>query len=220
MSHSLAYYKKKKPTVFVYVLSNNFTNYLRQVDKKEKGGSAIYLINCGIQCNNTVFDRCISSGGGGGAIYIMNSFDITNNATFEDVRFIQCKADFGGAIFISISSELFNISIIRCHFDSNEAVLMTKPRGENKHLYGGSAVYLMCRNLNVVNSTFSLNKGPSGAIKIYNLFNDNSKSIKLDQSENLISLIVPFYMLIKMKEIILMSLIVTSKENLKKVHII
>ena len=175
---------------YIYVILNNFTNYRRQKESdEEKGGSAIHLINCGIMCNKTLFDRCISPGGGGGAVYIVNSFEITNNATFEDAHFIQCKADYGGAIFISADSELFNITFTRCNFDSNEALLKTKSSGVKSHLFGGSAIYIMNQNLNAVNCTFSMNKGPGGAVKIYNLFSSNTKSIQLDQSESLISFI-------------------------------
>ena len=175
---------------YIYVISSNFTNYKQQKESDdEKGGSAIHLINCGIMCNKTLFDRCISPGGGGGAVYIVNSFDITNNATFEDAHFIQCKADYGGAIFISANSEFFNITFTRCIFDSNEALLKTKSSGEKSYLFGGSAIYIMNKNLNAVNCTFSMNKGPGGAVKIYNLFNTNTKKIKLDQSESLISFI-------------------------------
>ena len=89
--------------VYVYVLASYFSKYEQQED-----GSAIYLINCGIHCNSTYFTDCVSSSGGG-AIYINNSFEITNNATFIDDVFLRCKASYGGAVFICATSNLFDM---------------------------------------------------------------------------------------------------------------
>ena len=170
--------------IYIYVILNNFTNF-----RHDGNGCAIHLINCGIHCNNTVFIDCVSSSGGGGAIYINNSFSIENNATFIDVLFLRCKAVFGGALFISAYSNLFDIALTGCHFESNEALLYTQPKNENNHLFGGAAIYIMSRNINVVNCTFLLNKGPKGAVKIYNKFIDNISKRTLEENEHSISFI-------------------------------
>ena len=47
--------------------------------------------------------------GRGGAVYYRNSFEFVNNLTFVDLRFIECKAVCGGAVYIYSSSDNNNI---------------------------------------------------------------------------------------------------------------
>ena len=168
---------KENKFVYIFVLLDNFTGY-----KNESGGAAVHIINCGIHCNNTSFVDCVSTDGGGGAVYISNSLNIKNNMTFEDVTFLRCKASYGGAVFVWSTSEDFHINFIRCLFEKNKATVTKSPGGDNKHMYGGQALYLMCSNLYVVNSTFLLNKGPTGAVKVFNIAAENAKKNKLAKS--------------------------------------
>ena len=60
----------KKEQYYAFVVSFNFENY-----KQEEGDkSSVYLINCGLLCNNTEFIDCVTNSGGEGAIF---------NATFH-----------------------------------------------------------------------------------------------------------------------------------------
>lgn len=173
-----------KKLVYVIVLSDNFANY-----KQNEDGSAINLINCGLLCNNTKFFECVSFSGAGGAIYIKNSFDITNNATFINTSFSQCKASYGGAVYLSVDSGLFDISFNRCIFESNEALIKIRPTGQSNQLFGGDALYAICSGISIINSSFLRHKGGYGAIKIINHLNSNSKNILLERRGDPISFV-------------------------------
>ena len=179
LSNECKYSVDKERFVYVFVISSNFENY----QQEEGDGAAFHLINCGILCNNTDFIDCVTNSGGGGAVFINNSFEIKNNCTFINTTFLRCKASFGGAVFLSAQSTLFDISFNACHFESNKALLSKPPNGENSHFFGGQALFVICRGLNVCNSTFTLNRGPTGAVKIISIQNANSKSIQLSDDQ-------------------------------------
>ncbi|KAK8871920.1 hypothetical protein M9Y10_007666 [Tritrichomonas musculus] len=170
--------------VYIYVLSSNFTG-----EQEENSGGAINLINCGIHCNKTCFIDCVAKSGGGGAMHIKNTINNENNATFIDLLFLRCVADYGGAVYHYSDSDLFDVTFERCHFEKNKA-LLTKPssNGGNNYFFGGSALFLTCKNSLVLNCTFVRNLN-SGAIKIYNKFENNYKSIGLENNENKISIL-------------------------------
>ena len=68
-------------------------------------------------------------------------------------------------------------------------MLTKKPsNGINDYLFGGSALFLACKNSLVINCTFLHNKN-GGAIKIYDVFERNKKRITLENSENKISIL-------------------------------
>lgn len=171
--------------VYINVLSSNFTNYV----KKDDDGGAIHLINCGIHCNETVFVDCVSSFGGGGAIYINNTLDMQNKATFIDLMFLRCKASYGGAVFIYTTTDLFDISFTRCKFESNEALKHSPSNNEDKYFYGGNAVFLIAKKSDVINCSFVNNKGAGGSIKIYNKYEGNRKIEQLEENENTFSIL-------------------------------
>ena len=151
--------------IYIYVLSTNFTGY------KEGNGTAIHIVNCGIHCNDTKYIDCVTTTGCGGAIYIKNTQENVNNATFIDLLFLRCKANFGGAVFIHTTSDQFNISFIGCNFTSNEAFYKKSSNNKNTMFYGGGAIFLMSKGSSCVNCSFSHNKG--SAVKIYNNFDNN-----------------------------------------------
>ena len=138
--------------------------------------------------NNTSFIDCISHSGCGGAIYVNNSFNMINNVTFGNVVFLRCKDLAGGAVFVYEKSTLYNVSFVECNFTYNEA-LTTRPIISDKNfMFGGSALFLFCRQSIVFNCTFILNKGSNGSIKIHGKFDDNSGLITLNENEKLISI--------------------------------
>lgn len=70
----ISYFQKKciytadeEKIVYTIVLLSNFSSY-----SCEGNGSSVYLINCGLQCNDTTFINCVAKNRGGGAIYINN----------------------------------------------------------------------------------------------------------------------------------------------------
>lgn len=173
------YTANKKKLIYIYLLVSNFTNYEKDLD-----GSAVPLVYCGIHYYYTFYIDCVSHSGGGGAIYIKNTFDMINNATFINVSFINCSANYGGAAFIYSSSELFDVSFFNCYFESNKALAISSTDDKNKNLFGGNALFLICRQTNISNCTFVRNKGKAGSVKVYNKFDENSKSIHKLEEEN------------------------------------
>lgn len=167
------------------VISVNFTDF-----KKDGDGSCIHLINSGIYANQTCFIDCESTSktGGGGAIFINNSLSINHNVTFIDLYFLRCKAAYGGAVFLYSSSDQSNNSIIRCEFIKNEAFSKKSVNNEFNFLYGGSALFLMTKNTDILNCSFDHNRG-SSAVKMWNLFNEDKLSLLDNKVQHSISLI-------------------------------
>lgn len=76
------------------------------------------------------------------------------------------------------------ISIKRCNFISNQ--LLGKRDGIR--LYGGSALYLHTRSVDIENCQFTSNKGKGGAVKVVNTFDDtNGNGISLMQGSSIIN---------------------------------
>ena len=55
-------------------------------------------------------------------------------------------------------STIFSFMLVRCRFEFNEAFLADQPSGEKSPFFGGGAVFATCRDLNVRNSSFYVNK--------------------------------------------------------------
>lgn len=119
------YTETNKKFAYVYVLLRNFTN-----NRQAENGAAIYLVNCGIQCNNSNFLDCISTSGNGGAIYSDNSCDIINNSSFVDCVFRRFKALVGGGVFLCCSINVTDATFTTCLFEFNQALLSNRPTGD------------------------------------------------------------------------------------------
>lgn len=156
--------------VLIKVLVTTFSN-----KKNSASGGAIYLINCALDCNNTNFIRCSSTNGAGGAIYVKNWFEIVNNITLLNLNFTGCESLYGGAVYLYSGYEPSAVDIQNCTFISNKAISNKKDP-----LFGGSAIYLAAKNVNVFNCLFRENIGEGGAFKIQaNLNNDEITESKL-----------------------------------------
>lgn len=81
----------------------------------------MHVVDSGLQCNQTNFTSCTSINGGGGEIYYLNSLELVNNLTFKELWFNECKAVYGGAVYIYSFSENNNFTIDSCIFLYNEA---------------------------------------------------------------------------------------------------
>lgn len=145
----------------------NFTNL-----KSDDDGGAIHLINSALECENVKFESCIAQKGGGGGVYIDNSVESNNDVRLDNLNFVNCKALYGGAVYIRASSPSVTATIRNCMFKDNEA---TAPNTDSMN--GGSALYLNVRNGLVQNNEFSGNKG--NLVKVVNEF-DNKYAMLLD----------------------------------------
>lgn len=90
------------------------------IDHTDNGG-AIRVINAGIQCNKNHFNMCTSTIAGG-AIYVKNDYDFLTLLSFEGLEIKNCKAQYGGGIFIHTTSNKNPVSIKSCLFESNTAL--------------------------------------------------------------------------------------------------
>ena len=160
--------ENEKPT-HVSVGLTNFTNL-----KSNDDGGAIHLINSALECENVKFEKCEANAGGGGGVYIMNDAESNSDVRLDNLNFVNCKALYGGAVFVQTSSPTVTATIRNCIFKENEA---TAPLSEK--MSGGAALYLNVRNGLVVDNEFIKNKGNS--IKVVNTF-DTRYAMLLDVS--------------------------------------
>lgn len=111
---------------------------------------------------------------------------------FGHFTFFQCKAIYGGAVYIYSSYELNNVTLFVCKFYSNK-LKQDNSNTKNGKLNGGCAFFLTSKNADIKNCTFENNKGKGGALKIYNIFDENNGKIIQNvegssESEGLISI--------------------------------
>lgn len=66
-----------------------------------------------------------------------------------------------------------NITLNKCTFKSNQAL----PHESNTELFGGSSIFLTSKCLYITNCSFHKGKGSGGSVKIYNVFDSNSRKI-------------------------------------------
>lgn len=155
--------------ILVTVLVTNFTNF-----KHAENGGAIHIINGGIYCNQSSFDICESENAGG-ALYVHNDFDYGYTLDLLNLSFSKCAAQYGGAAYIYSSSPKSSARIHYCSFVGNIA---KAPKSTTHNNFGGSAVYLMISDGDLLSNTFTANKGPGGTLKIINDF-PNDKSARI-----------------------------------------
>ena len=146
----------------------------------DESGGAIRLINYGITAENVTFTNCVSQKGGGGAIYIYNNIQKEDAPSYSIIltglTFRECRANFGAAVYIFSPSETSPVQITSCIFDSNQLTSSSSSR-----LTGGSALYLTCKNADIVDCSFMRNKGRGGAVKISDDFTKLPEGLKLLQ---------------------------------------
>lgn len=133
------------------------------------------------------FRNCSSNEGGGGAIYIKNSFEQDKNISLNGFVFSECRAVFGGAVFIFSIFESNSVLISSCSFFQNSAEKSNS--NQNKNLFGGSALFLAAENSNIYQCSFKKN-GPASSVKIFDatILNENTRSlIKDNDNKNKVS---------------------------------
>ena len=151
----------------------------------EDNGGAIHMINTGLTVLNGIFTECQSSSGGGGGIFIYNELDIPNRYDLKNLQFINCKAAFGGGIYIYSLSEKIPANIESCNFEGNEVF---DNKANTNGLFGGSAICLTikCKS-SILNSKFKRNIGRGGSCKIDNNFDNKPKNNNNVFRSNLLS---------------------------------
>ena len=132
-------------------------------------GGAIHLINCGINCDKTVFTLCKSINGGGGAVYVHNSQDLLNDVILKGLTFDRCEALFGGGIYVYSTFELNIVKINSCRFIETSSLSTS-----NDDLSGGNAIYINVKLGSITRCSFKECKGNGGSVKIINNFEANN----------------------------------------------
>ena len=108
------------------IIQNSTTSIVVNItefnDIKYEGdyGGAIHVTNYGLKCDNIKFHNCTSVTAGGG-IYLKNSKDVDLGVNFEGLNFDECKANYGGVIYIYCDNYKNRVKIISCSFTNNEA---------------------------------------------------------------------------------------------------
>ena len=134
----------------------------------DESGGAVRIVNSGLTCIDLSFTGCKSQKGGGG-IYIYNNIktedeSVAYSISFTGLTFEKCEASYGAAVFIYSPSESSPVQITSCIFESNQ--LSSSSSSSSSKFFGGSALYIVSKNSEIVDCTFSRNKGRGGAVKI------------------------------------------------------
>lgn len=118
--------------------------------------------------------------GGGRAVYIKNTVSLSNNVDLENLKFVECQALYGGAIYIYSASERNTVNIIHCTFRENSLLSSSSSSGSEK---GGTAVFLTVKNGKINDCTFiGSNKG--NLIKVTNNYDGGLNAIQLDKQNS------------------------------------
>ncbi|KAK8857425.1 hypothetical protein M9Y10_015830 [Tritrichomonas musculus] len=164
----------------VYVKVTKFNGF-----NNDDNGGAIHIVDAALKVNQSDIDKCTSNNGGGGAIYVSNSYEITNEYLFESLKtvevFNECSAKYGGAVYIYASSKKISASITRCFFKGNEAVGTSS---DDK--FGGSAIFMSVFNGYLLCNKFRGNKGQVGSVKLINDFKPSSNSLRVLSNEGFV----------------------------------
>ena len=163
-----SYTVEKEKSVQVHIIVTSFNNRVQDLP-----GGGFYIVNCAVRCNNTLFFNC-SSNTVGGAAYIKNFKDLDNKVFLANLTFFQCKAQYGGAMYIYSSYERNDVTIYNTKFYSNQAN-RDYVDSVDKNLNGGSALFLSARSCDIRGYLFENNKGGHGALRIYEKFDENNE---------------------------------------------
>ena len=163
------------------------TTVFTSIQSDENGG-ALFIQNVGIVCTNITFKECQTKlygngereEGGGGGIYIKNDLEIKNEISLSSVNFTNCKASYGGAVYIYSSYYESTVTINSCFFSSNQATSSSENGKNSDQMIGGAAIFISSKSSVISDCTFNKNIG-EGQLKMQNKFNEN------DQKSNLLS---------------------------------
>lgn len=134
---------KTDKTALITVIRSDFTDV-----KQQQSGGALHITNCGVNCKKAQFKKCVTYSGGGCAVYIKNTAPLSNNVDLEDLKFVECQALFGGAIYVYLASERNAVNIIHCTFTENS--LLSGSSSSSESANGASAIFLTVKNVNIM----------------------------------------------------------------------
>lgn len=164
-----------------YIYTDPTTTYLIVVKishfyniHSTKDGGAIHITNAGITCNNTLFENCTTTLAGGG-IYLKNEFDTSNVAALFDNNFTDCKAAYGGGIYVFSSNRKNNVEIHMCTFFLNQATATEADGGK----YGGSGIYATIRKGKIRDCIFNDVPCDGSYLKLDNSFRSKAGSLNM-----------------------------------------
>ena len=146
--------------------------------ESESDGGAIHLIDCCL-----TFTNCQSRHGGGGAIYIENNLKFKNNITLTGLSFNDCKAKFGGAIYVYCGALKVPVKVSSCTFSRNQLL----PNSERDHFHkGGKAIFFIAKRGKISECKFHENSGEGEDMKIITTFDEYDYLLKDNQRKMLI----------------------------------
>lgn len=137
-------------TTLVKISDSSFKDF-----KSDGDGGLFYLKDIEVQCENTKIKSCEAKNGAGGGMYVKNTNDKNIKVNIINVQFSNCKADYGGALYLYSSSEYTSILVESCIFEENTAMQSSDTES------GGSAVYCCITNGAFLNCQFIQNYGGS-----------------------------------------------------------
>ena len=141
-------------SVHVFIEVSKFNNF----DQTNEDGGAIHLIDCCLTCNDTPFNNCQAKRGGGGAIYIKNNLNLKNNVTLTLLTFENCKAYYGGAVYIYCGSKKVPVSVNTCTFTGNELIPNNNAEDDNLKT-GGKSIFVVAKKGRINNCNFKKKQG-------------------------------------------------------------
>lgn len=104
---------------------------------------------------------------------------LSNNVDLENLRFVECQALYGGAVYIYSESDRNTISIIHCIFTRNS--LLSSSGSEN----GGTAIFLTVKKGKVNDCTFS-SHGKGNLIKVTDIYDGGLSAIQLSKQKSIL----------------------------------
>lgn len=173
---------KNDKTALITVIRSDFTDF-----KQQQSGGALHITNCGVNCKKAQFKKCVSNSGGGGAVYIKNTASLSNNVDLENLKFVECQALFGGAIYAYSASERNAVNIIQCTFTENSLLSGSSSSSESEN--GGSAIFLTVKNGKINGCTFTSSK-KGNLIKVTNDYDGGLNAVQLDKQNSLQLLLI------------------------------
>lgn len=148
--------------VFITVSGSQFSDMSNTTD-----GGVLNNQECFFTCVRSSFTNCQSTNGGGGAIYVKNSIENGYDILIEKVDFKNCKAFYGGAVYVYSSNEMSTVLIKSCTFTSN--FILQRTEDVSGGLTGGSSIFLNAIKGTIARCKFYQNTGNEN-VKIYNSF--------------------------------------------------
>lgn len=127
-------------------------------------GGALYIVNAGLACQDISFLNC-STDEYGGAIFYHNEFNTTNYVNIIRNNITECSAKVGGGLYIYSSNRNNLVTVRFCLLERNSGSAT-----KDQEFYGGSGIFVACRNGRIKQNILIDNIGDGSALKFYNKY--------------------------------------------------